>query len=427
MPLMTFHGTAPLSLNLTNRISPEIHDTIIDHLHSFRPALLSCSTVCKAWLPACRYHLFYDINLTLRLAEFLWSSSSAMKNIVPYIQNVAIGGAWSAEQRDSFDKVISLLLRLDGVRGLAFETWSWDFVSERSLGVLLKADGKLFHNVTTLRLQYLRFPSFSLLSAFIGGFVALEDLSFDNVTWDFAGLSMASSSVALEGRDLHSHTLQLTRLHIRSSPVKPILCWLFGDNDLKGWQETSNLTLRYLAIPEVSPDELHAIGSALHVLGSSLRHLEIGFLMDSNDNNVMRSLAHMIDLSHNENLHTIHIHNLTLYCFPPRTPSSPEHGYHFNQSSPLRWLVPFLDNISSHQLDEIGFHIWLSEEYHLDFVDWLALSTTLEKPVFLRLKTVRFEVSGLGEGRGDLRSWLLARLSAWKASSRAILVSFLHM
>lgn len=42
-----------------------IYYTVIDHLHSERLAFVTCSLVCKTWLPVSQYHLFQtNIRLT---------------------------------------------------------------------------------------------------------------------------------------------------------------------------------------------------------------------------------------------------------------------------------------------------------------------------------------------------------------------------
>jgi hypothetical protein len=41
----------------------ELCDVIIDYLHDDKLALIACSTVCKNWLPSCRFHLYSTIHL----------------------------------------------------------------------------------------------------------------------------------------------------------------------------------------------------------------------------------------------------------------------------------------------------------------------------------------------------------------------------
>ena len=46
-------------------ISPEIVDSIIEQLSEDKKALLKCSSVCKAWVPPCRYHRLFSQQLSV--------------------------------------------------------------------------------------------------------------------------------------------------------------------------------------------------------------------------------------------------------------------------------------------------------------------------------------------------------------------------
>ncbi|GLB39159.1 hypothetical protein LshimejAT787_0603210 [Lyophyllum shimeji] len=338
-----------------------------------------------------------------------------METVTPYLRNVALGSALSTAPRDDLNKLMSLLLRLDGVRGLSFGGQGWSSLTEASTRSLFKPGGNLFQNVTTLHLKHLQFTSFSLLATFVGGVSMLNDLSFDDVTWD------------LVDRQLCIPPPRLVRLHIRSSLV-PILDWLFGSGDSMGSQEPPSL--RALSIPEVDPHELHTVGRVLRVLGSSLQHLDVGFPTHGRDNADMGNISDVINLSHNQNLRTIHIRHLTLYQFPHpvRTYSliAPTGGEDEPElsNSPFCWLPPFLSNVSSPAISELVLYIWLSDERHLDLIDWPALTGVLNKSVFASLKSIQYRVSGLGAGRGDVQSWLLARLSGWKAFENTVQITF---
>ncbi|KAJ6535073.1 hypothetical protein B0H19DRAFT_964200, partial [Mycena capillaripes] len=42
----------------------ELCDLVVDYLHADRASLGSCALVCRAWVPASRFHLFEYISLT---------------------------------------------------------------------------------------------------------------------------------------------------------------------------------------------------------------------------------------------------------------------------------------------------------------------------------------------------------------------------
>ncbi|KAK0447813.1 uncharacterized protein EV420DRAFT_1246316, partial [Desarmillaria tabescens] len=57
---------------------PELCDRIIDFLHRDHKALEACSLVCRAWIPASRFHLFECIHYGV----LAWSSSRAMVDLL---------------------------------------------------------------------------------------------------------------------------------------------------------------------------------------------------------------------------------------------------------------------------------------------------------------------------------------------------------
>ncbi|RDB30527.1 hypothetical protein Hypma_007185 [Hypsizygus marmoreus] len=356
-----------------------------------------------------------------------------METVAPYIRNVALGGAWTAAQRAEFDSVISLLLNLDNVRGLILETWSWDFLSGKSTASLLKSNGLLFQTVTILHLNYIRFPSFPLLATFVSGFSLLEELSFNNVTWDAGGHSLTPMLGVLKDRKWPLRLLQLRTLEVCSCPVKPILYWLFGDGS-DNMSRSSQLeaqvpALRSLSIPEVLPNEISLVGSVLRKLGSSLHHLEIGFLTRSHDELDVTELLGLVKLSQNRFLHKIHIHQLTLFQFPPRAPLPlsalpiSNDSTSSSNSSPYSWLIPFLSHVRS-KIVEMAFSVWFSEESHLEFIDWSAMAGILIQPEFSGIRMLEVRVLGMGEGRRDVRAWLLRRLTGWPRAKDVLQVTF---
>lgn len=56
----------PLSIAITKRFPPELHDVIIDFLGFDKRALSACALVRKTWLPRSRLHLFHDVRFHQR-------------------------------------------------------------------------------------------------------------------------------------------------------------------------------------------------------------------------------------------------------------------------------------------------------------------------------------------------------------------------
>jgi hypothetical protein len=137
-----------------------------------------------------------------------------------------------------------------------------------------------------------------------------------------------------------------------------------------------------------------------------------------------------VDLSYNTNLRSIRICQLTLYRFPDHTPilHCPPRTSHWgrsNLSSQYSWIFPLLSVVSSTQISELVFTIWLSAERQLDLIDWVALSSLLGEPRFSNLKTFRVEVLGMGKGQEHVKGWLLERLVDWGPVETALEVRFL--
>jgi hypothetical protein len=72
----------------------ELTDIVIDYLHSDREALTACALVCKVWLPASRYHLFYTIHVDEQNVTQFFEILDTPRCISwrPYIRHLDITG-----------------------------------------------------------------------------------------------------------------------------------------------------------------------------------------------------------------------------------------------------------------------------------------------------------------------------------------------
>ncbi|KAJ7328684.1 hypothetical protein DFH08DRAFT_1084265 [Mycena albidolilacea] len=63
-------------------IPQELYDLIVDYLHTERSALSSCALVCRAWVPASRFHLFEHVSL----AKHQWNAAARLNELLasPY-------------------------------------------------------------------------------------------------------------------------------------------------------------------------------------------------------------------------------------------------------------------------------------------------------------------------------------------------------
>jgi hypothetical protein len=75
----------------------EVCENLIDHLHDDKAALGVCGLVCRAWVPASRYHLFGEADIYLdddcvdltRFLELLRTSITG-RSIAPYVRKVDV-------------------------------------------------------------------------------------------------------------------------------------------------------------------------------------------------------------------------------------------------------------------------------------------------------------------------------------------------
>lgn len=109
-----------------------------------------------------------------------------------------------------------------------------------------------------------------------------------------------------------------------------------------------------------------------------------------------------IDLSLNTNLRTVEIHQLTLYRFAPGNSAVPV-------ESPYSGLNSLLSSAASSRLTDVTLHVWLSEEWHLDWIDWSAMAKVFSAPHH-PLRRLIVVVRGLAAERGDVKRWVGARL-----------------
>ncbi|KAJ7136001.1 hypothetical protein C8R44DRAFT_869694 [Mycena epipterygia] len=409
--------TTPLPLSITSRLAPELYDHFLDEFHSSRSTLSTCSLVCKVWLPICRHHLFFSINLRPDFVKFLRDSPHAMDTITPYICNVGVGGSWMREQQGESTDMILFMITLDHVRKIHMETWSWNYLASPATTALLEGRGNVFQALRVLDLKFMQFPSFAVLRTLASQFPKLQELVFDNVTWD---ITEEDPQPDISPPPFLS---RFQKLKICACSNTQIISWLSMAVAEDGTAIVA--PIRSLNLPEILPREAPLVGKFLASLASSLEHLEVGFLAHNYDDApAIQDAVGEIDLSLHTSLRTIRVHQLTLYQFPT-TPPTPTSSSPLAEISPCLWLVPFLSRMGSSELSEITFNIWLGEEQQLDLIDWNALVKVLINPLFAKLDLVHFHVRGIEEEMDDeVRGWISHRLRDWEGAQGCLQVSF---
>ncbi|KAJ7695450.1 hypothetical protein B0H17DRAFT_1198677 [Mycena rosella] len=409
--------TTPLPLSITSRLASELYDHFLDEFHSSRSTLSTCSSVCKEWLQICRHHLFFSVNLRPDFVKFLRASPHAFTTIAPYIRNVGLGGGWMREQQDEFNDIILFMITLEHVRNIHMETWSWSYLAPPAATALLAGQGKIFQTLTVLDLRFIHFPSFSVLRTFASQFAGLQELVFDNVTWDGTDDGPEADTTP------PPFLSRFRKLSICACSNQPILAWL---SDATAEDGTAMVTpIRSFNLPEILPHEAPLVGKFLSSLASSLENLELGFLVHNyEDAPTIRDAVGEIDLSLHMRLRTIRVHQLSLYQFPS-TPPTPTSSPSLAEISPYIWLVPFLSRVGSSALSELTFNMWLGGERQLDLIDWNGLAKAFVSPLFSNLDLVHFHVRGIqAEMDDEVTGWISHRLRDWEGAQSCLEVSF---
>lgn len=71
----------------------------------------------------------------------------------------------------------------------------------------------------------------------------------------------------------------------------------------------------------------------------------------------------------------------------------------------------------SPQLEEATFYIWLSEDWHLDWINWAEVAGALSTRERTCLHRLGIRVRGMGKNPGDVRAWIGQRLQSELISS----------
>ena len=158
-------------------LPPELIDIIIDHLHSDRRALVSCSLVCKTWRLSARHHLFARLALNLENANnpaFLRSGS----DIIPFAHHIHLDYLLTLSGPG---RRVPQLVGFNGITSLGLTIWQ---LIDLPAQVALLTQ---FPSVVRLELHHIEFITFKELANFICSFRCLEILEIlvmNQVEWE---------------------------------------------------------------------------------------------------------------------------------------------------------------------------------------------------------------------------------------------------
>ncbi|SJL11125.1 uncharacterized protein ARMOST_14528 [Armillaria ostoyae] len=277
------------------RFPPELFDRFIDFLHHDNEALKACSLVCRAWIPASRFHLFEHIYFAVlsnrrRMVELL---DSSFCTLFKYVREITVDGniddghpvpmmgiplSWLqplAQYLDRFTGVTVLCLRCITTASIRYIINSPRFTSR----------------ITNLMLYGIVCSTFNDLPYVLSYFSKLEILTYDVHFCDILTTDDCSDCGMDYMADMYAETLA-----IDGSPYPPPAtlqvivndnygllsgCCSAGRSALCNWLRVGDHTcLRTMLLGYLShenKDEIMALSSYLHGPGATLKHLKLGF------------------------------------------------------------------------------------------------------------------------------------------------------
>ena len=233
------------------RLPAELTDTIIDLLHDEEDALANCSLVCKAWLPATRYHIFENLLLDPWNTEaFIDMKNHPLATVAPYIHHLTIDQI-KHRYHQTLNNVFVRLPNFPILQRLDLKSISWGRIGDEARNTAISA----FKGVTELELSFSDFTTPDQFIELVSNLTSLRSLSVQYVSWT----EDTPVTFSQQNAPPKLHVIKLGGLG-----SGPILDWL-------AMQKPIIDTLSICLIPE----EADSVNRYLGVLGPSLLHLSV--------------------------------------------------------------------------------------------------------------------------------------------------------
>ncbi|KAI0788540.1 hypothetical protein C8Q75DRAFT_734247 [Abortiporus biennis] len=338
-------------------IPSELNDYIIDFLHDDPKSLSSCSTTCRAWLPASRYHLFYRIVLTSPkiIASFreLAGDAKAIGTLVREL-HLSTTDSKPVEQQELSPKENAAIFNNAFSSLIALETLQ---LTSLIIGAALQSN-LVFHfrSVTRLTLHYCHFPTFGSFVQLFRSFPNVKTLALRGVSWeDSHHLTSAPINDA--------RTCKLESLSLGRDMDYSILSeWILAEN--------IHAELEYFSCSPYSEEDTAMLSSLVEAFDSSLKHFEIDWYSSARLKEII--LPPSFKFGEGENLQSL---ELKIPIFDGQR---------------LPWVTSLLSCISASALESIVFEIRVLG--NLDAIDWESIDNILANPRFRHLQNVRLNV-----------------------------------
>ncbi|KAJ7512463.1 hypothetical protein B0H11DRAFT_1951309 [Mycena galericulata] len=354
----------------------ELYDNIVSLCD--QASLISCSLVCRAWVPSSRIHHFSNLRPLIispsSLSQVLLLVDTPISTISPYITSLVLKdwgqGPPSSPSCSDSRSFYALLPRITGrmvaVESLAFHATNWEDMSRGALEFLV------FNFKDTLKTLELRHCSCQTFESFVNlacSFRALENLSIHRL--------VRLNPNKLDTGALHPPPLRSIHAH---GYIKKELCrWLMA---------TRCLDIEVVTLGPLLPGESPAVGKFLRALKNKLKQLTIS-------GESTPDLHRTIDLKHNWQLNWIHFSNLML------------HNRGGEGRASMTWFIHLLQTIRSSNVRSLQLSLCVHSKNlgTLELIDWLALRLCLERPQFVCVTRVKFVFSMSRDKSENIGRW----------------------
>jgi hypothetical protein len=252
------------------KLPPELVDTIIDNLIDNKPALATCSNVCRTWMARSRHHHFEHVYLTYenhgRVKASITLLDSVLSTITPHIRSLHLTEGRAPLERWLNDHLMDLA-KLNAVESLTIENATFTHLDSPVITTFIPS----FRMLKELHLLGPYFRSFAQLVNIFAACPLLERISLDD--FHYWNLIYHQHSSINEYPLRHLKTLELG-----VCDKVAIIDWLLAGDQVPA--------LTKFRATILTPHQIATTGTFLHALASSLEHLEIGSGRGDLDNEV---------------------------------------------------------------------------------------------------------------------------------------------
>ncbi|KAF8918336.1 hypothetical protein CPB85DRAFT_1281551 [Mucidula mucida] len=377
----------------------ELCDMIIDFNHTARKTLARCSLVCRAWIPASRYHMWTSIRLTpTNIDTFLSLISSDQSTFLPYLQNVEVENAFKKIKHyhnfwNGWDIIASYLHDLPRLRSFTLSKVSWGLLDDMkwSSSVLYT-----FASVTKLSLSNVSFHDTPQLLAFLCNFPHLRHLTVA-ICFAFIDEGLFQDEEDAMSDSLLGHDTSVdVEDHVTSPLVVPypLSGWpslhschftqgqlfdVFGlhvasRQEMFAWMAsfTPALCIRDLSLYSITTHELESCGILLASVGKTIKKLTISFL-----HTFYLEIARHVNISGLSSLTTLHVRQI---------------GLEACDCTKLSTIFLLLSQIRSTKMKSLIFTLSVDVLEGLQDANWATFQRCLALPHFAEVEEITFNM-----------------------------------